>query len=165
MNSRFLEFLGQYFIQTAKWQQRMEQASGGKAPEGMDGAEIMRLFQQFFGWSGSADPALAESFRMWQQYMDNFQAAFNASAKIWGWVPKSEYQTLQDKCEALEKTVRKQEQVISQLRSLLEEKGMGQIELMQRFQSLIQDQSNEFQTFMQNFGDAVLKTADPKANG
>ena len=96
-----------------------------------------------------------------------FSLFFVTYARMWGWIPQADYQVLQEKCDSLEKTIRKKDEIISQLRSLLEEKGLGQSELLQRFQSLIQDQSDEFQTFMKNFGDAVLKTEGrrPKAKG
>ena len=157
MNSQFLEFFGYYLIQAARWQKLVEQTSPGKTPGVMDVAELGRLFNQVCSLNKPAEPASAEYTRMWQQTIENFQSAFCLNARMWGWVPQADHQTLQKKCEALEKTIQKQDQTISQLRSLLEEKGLGQIELLQRFQSLIQDQSDEFQTFMQSFG-AFLKT-------
>jgi len=152
MNSQFMEFFGNYLIQAARWQKLAEQTSPGKAPGVMDVADLGKLFNQFCSLNNPAEPASAEFARMWQQAIENFQSAFCLNARLWGWVPQADYQTLQKKCDALEKITQKQDQTISQLRSLLEEKGLGQIELLQRFQSLIQDQSNEFQTFMQRFG-------------
>ena len=158
MHSRLMEFFGNYLIQAAAWQKLLEQSAPDATPDVMDMAELGRLFQQACGIVGTTEPAFAEYSRIWQQTVANFQSAFCPYAKIWGWIPQAEYQALQEKCDSLEKTIRKKDEMISQLRSLLEEKGLGQSELIQRFQSLIQDQSDEFQTFMKNFGDAVLNT-------
>ncbi len=157
MNSQFLEFFGNYMIQTAKWQKLIEQTSPGVTPKVMDMAEFGTLFKQVCSLNGPNQPASAEYTQMWRQTIENFQSAFGLNAKLWGWVPQADYQTLQEKCKSLEKTIQKQDQTIAQLRSLLEEKGLGQVELLQRFQSLIQDQSDEFQTFVQNFGGVFVK--------
>jgi hypothetical protein len=165
MNSQFLELFGNYLIQAARWQKLIEQTSPGVTPVITDVAEFGRLFKQVCILNKPAELASAEYSRMWQQTIENFQSAFCLNARFWDWVPQADYQILQKKYEALEKSIHRQDQTISQLRSLLEEKGLGQIELIQRYQSLIRDQSDEFQMFMKNFSDAVLKTEDrrPKA--
>ncbi len=155
MNSQFLEFFGNYMIQTANWQKLIEQTSPGVMPNVMNMAEFGTLFKQACSLNGPTQPASAEL--MWRQAIENFQSVFCLYANLWGWVPQADYQALQEKCKSLEKTIQKQDQTISQLRSLLDEKGLGQIELLQRFQSLIQDQSDEFQTFVQNFGELFVK--------
>ena len=155
MNSQFLELLGNYLIQTAKWQNLSSPPfTGGSLPV-MDPAEFARLFKTFCNIAGAQESEMPEYLRLCQQSLDNFQSLFTPYAKIWGWVPESDFQKLQEKCEALEKTNRKQEQTISQLRSLLDEKGLGQIEMLQRFQNLIQEQSDEFQNMMHHVGDAL----------
>jgi len=158
MNSQFLEFFGNYMIQTAKWQKLIEQTSSVMTPNVMYVAEFGTLFKQVCSLNVPNQPASAEYTRVWRQTIENFQSAFCQNAKLWGWVPQADHQALQEKCKAMEKAIQKQNQTISQLRSLLEEKGLGQIELLQRFQSLIQDQSDEFQTFVQNFGEVFVKT-------
>jgi len=158
MHSQFMEFFGNYLIQAARWQKLAEQSSPSVTPGVMDVAEFGRLFQQACSIDGPAESASAEYSRIWQQAIENFQSVFCPNARMWGWIPQADYQVLQEKCDSLEITIQKKDQIISQLRSLLEEKGLGQIELLQRYQSLIQDQSDEFQMFMKNFGDAVLKT-------
>jgi hypothetical protein len=167
MHSQFMEFFGNYLIQAARWQKLVEQSSPDGKPDFMDMAELGRLFQKACGIDGSADPAFAEYSRIWQQAVEAFRSVFCPYARMWGWIPQADYQVLQEKCDSLEKAIQKKDETISQLRSLLEEKGLGQSELLQRFQSLIQDQSDEFQTFMKNFGSAVLKTdgRKPKAEG
>ena len=168
MHSRFMEFFGNYLIQAAKWQKLVEERSSPDAtPDVMDLAELGKLFQQAFGIDGPTEPAFAEFSRIWQQTVEAFQSVFCPYGKMWGWIPQAEYQALQDKCDSQEKAIQKKDEIISQLRSLLDEKGLGQIALLQRYQSLIQDQSDEFQTFMKSFGDAVLKTdgRKPKAKG
>jgi hypothetical protein len=165
VNSQFMEFFGNYLIQAARWQKLVEQTSSDQTPGISDMTELGRMFQKACGMDGPADPAFAEYSRLWQQAAENFQSVFNTYAGTWGWVPRADYQALQEKCDSLENTIRQKDQIISQLRSLLEEKGLGHSELLQRFQSLIQDQNDEFQMFMKNFGDAVLKNEQPENKG
>jgi hypothetical protein len=126
----------------------------------MDLAELCRLFQKACGIDGHAGPAFAEYCRIWQQIFENFRSAFCPLAGLWGWIPLSDYQAIENKCNALEKKTRDQDQIISHLRTLLDEKGLGQIDLLHRFQSLIQSQGDEFQTVMKNIGEAFTKTGD-----
>ncbi len=158
MNSQFLEFMGNYLIQAARWQQQMTPSPAVKMPAAMDTTELSRLFKRFYSLADAQKPEFAEYTQIWQQTIENFQSLFSPYAKMWGWVPEADYQALKTKYDALKKQTQKQDHTISQLRSLLDEKGLGQIELLQRFQSLIQDQNDEFQTFMQNLGEAFTQT-------
>jgi hypothetical protein len=164
MHSQFMEFFGNYLIQAARWQKLVEHSASDGKP---DMAALGSLFQKACGIDGPGETALTEYSRTWQQSVEAFQSVFCNYARMWGWIPQADYQALQEKCASLEKTIQQKDQIISQLRSLLDEKGLGQSEFLQRFQSLIQDQSDEFQMFMKNFGDSVLKTDSrrPKAEG
>jgi hypothetical protein len=157
MNSQLMEFFGNYLIQAATWQKLVEQFSPEGKPDVKDMAELGRLFQKACGIGGPAEPAFEEYYRIWQKTVESFQSVFCTHAGMWGWVPQADYRLLQEKCDTLEKNIQDQDQIISHLRTLLDEKGLGQIELLDRFQSLIQIQSDEFQTFMQNFGEAFTK--------
>jgi hypothetical protein len=133
MNSQFMEFFGNYLIQAARWQKLVEQTSPGKTPGVMDVTDLGKLFNQIFSLNKPAEPASAEFARMWQQAIENFQSAFCLNASLWGWVPQADYQTLQIKCNALEKITQKQDHTISQLRSLLEEKDWGNLSCFNGF--------------------------------
>jgi len=152
MNSQLMEFFGNYLIQAARWQKLVEQFSPDLKPDVKDMVELGRLFQKACGIDGPAEPAIAEYSRIWQQAVESFQSVFCSYATMWGWIPQADYQVLQEKCDALEKKIQELDR-----RTLLDEKGMGQIEMLDRFQSLIQNQSDEFQTFMQNFGEVFTK--------
>jgi hypothetical protein len=156
MHSQFMEFFGSYLIQAARWQKQFEKTMPGITPNIMDLAELGRLFQQVCGTGPPSESTSAEYVRIWQEAIETFQSVVCPHPEMWGWIPRADFQVLQEKCDSLEKTIREKDQIISQLRSLLEEKGLGQSELFQRFQSLLQDQNDEFQIFMKNFGDAVL---------
>ena len=157
MNSQFLEFLGNYLIQAARWQKLVNPPSAGNVPPVIDSTDFARLFKQFCSVAGTQESEMPEYLRMWQQSLEHFQSLLGPYAKMWGWVPESDLRNLQEKCEALEKTIRKQEQTISQLRLLVDEKGLGQIDMIQRFQDLIQEQSDEFQKMMRHVGDALAQ--------
>jgi hypothetical protein len=157
MNSQFLEFLGNYLIQAAKWQKLVNLPTVGNVSPVVDPTDYARLFKHFCSVASAPESDMPEYLQFWQQSLEQFQSLFSPYFKMWGWVSESDFRNLQEKCESLEKTIRKQEQIISQLRSLLDEKGLGQIEMIQRFQNLIQEQSDEFQNMMRNFGNALTQ--------
>ncbi|MBF0468281.1 MAG: hypothetical protein HQK61_05270 [Desulfamplus sp.] len=109
-----------------------------------------------------------------------FQKAFADSITLWGWIPKKdhdalkqsydglkiEYETLQNenndlrqKHDVLKQKADTQEEVISQLRDILNAKGMGHVELFQHIQNLARKQTNEFQSMILNL-QSLFKTDD-----
>ena len=75
-----------------------------------------------------------------------------------GMVPKNEHLELVKKYEELKEKVADQEETISHLRMLLEQrKAESQDELVQGFQDLIDKQSKQFQQTMETFGSLFKK--------
>ena len=59
-----------------------------------------------------------------------------------------------DKYAALEKKVQQQEVTITQLRDLLNQKGLGHTELFQHFKGALEDQNSQFQALMESISKA-----------
>ncbi|MBF0377556.1 MAG: hypothetical protein HQK72_08735 [Desulfamplus sp.] len=106
-----------------------------------------------------------------RESFEAFQSSFAKYIAIWGWIPKTEheelkksYDTLKGDYETLKKENKElkqnynrlkqkadvQEELISQLRDILNAKGMGHIELFQHVQNLARKQTGEFQNLIQN---------------
>ena len=152
MDKNFLEFWGNFLINTAKEQQRMEDLSKWMQQgfKGFD--ELTAMFNKFYGLEQMErdTPAYMET---WKKASENFQKSFKDYLRLMGVVPKVEHLDLVKKYEELKEKVLAQEETINHLRLLLEEKKTeSQKELVHGFQELIEKQSKEFQETMETFG-------------
>ncbi len=152
MDKHFLEFWGNFLINTAKEQQRMEDLSKW-IQQGLQGFdELTAMFNKFYGLEQMEKntPAYTET---WKKASEKFLKSFNDYMGLMGMVPKDEHLALIKKYEELKIKVATQEETINNLRLLLEgKKAESQKELVQGFQDLIEKQSKQFQETMETFG-------------
>jgi len=157
VDKHFLEFWGNFLINTAKEQQRMEDLSKWmqQGCKGFD--ELTAMFNKFYGLEQMErdTPAYMET---WEKASENFLQSFNEYIGLMGMVPKDKHLALIKKYEELKEKVADQEETINHLRLLLEEKKTeSQEELVQGFQDLIEKQSKQFQETMETFGSFFKK--------
>jgi len=149
VDKQFLEFWGNFLINAAKEQKRMEDLSKWiqQGFKGFDG--LTDMFNKFYGLEHMEKNA-PDYIETWKKASENFLNSFNNYLDLMGMVPKDEYLALVKKYEELKKKVAAQEETINHLRVLLEEKrAESQKELVQGFQDLIEQQSKEFQETME----------------
>ena len=159
MDKHFLEFWGNFLINTAKEQKRMEDLSKwmqqGFKFKGFD--DLTEMFRKFYGLEHMEKdtPAYMES---WEKASENFLESFKDYLELMGMVPKDEHLALVKKYEQLKEKVAGQEETIKSLRLLLEEKrAESQREVVKGFQDLIEKQSQQFQETMETFGSFFKK--------
>jgi len=159
VDKHFLEFWGNFLINTAKEQKRMEDLSKwmqqGFKFKGFD--DLTEMFRKFYGLEHMEKdtPAYMES---WEKASENFLESFKDYLELMGMVPKDEHLALVKKYEELKEKVAGQEETIKSLRLLLKEKrAESQEELVQGFQDLIEKQSKQFQETMETFGSFFKK--------
>ena len=152
MDKHFLEFWGNFLINTAKEQKRMEDLSKW-IQQGLQGFdELTAMFNKFYGLEQMEKntPAYTET---WKKASEKFLKSFNDYMGLMGMVPKDEHLALIKKYEELKAKVAAQDETINNLRLLLEgKKAESQKELVQGFQDLIEKQSKQFQETMETFG-------------
>ncbi len=152
MDKHFLEFWGNFLINTAKEQKRMEDLSKW-IQQGLQGFdELTAMFNKFYGLEQMEKntPAYTET---WKKASEKFLKSFNDYMGLMGMVPKDEHLALIKKYEELKAKVAAQDETINNLRLLLEgKKAESQKELVQGFQNLIEKQSKQFQETMETFG-------------
>ncbi len=156
MDSEFLKFWGNFLLNAAQGQKQLEQMSTWMK-QGFDNfGDIAAMFGQFYGIPPGSTPAAEDSRpKEWETAIKDFQASFANYSRQWGWVPEKEHNNLIKENERLRRRLDEQGEVIEQLRQLLEEKGLGHMEVFQRMQSLAREQNQQFHRFMQNFRDAM----------
>jgi len=157
VDKHFLEFWGNFLINAAKEQKRMEDLSKWMQQgfKGFD--ELTAMFNKFYGLESlkKDTPAYNES---WETASENFLNSFKDYLDLMGMVTKSEHLKLVKKCEELKEKVADQEETINHLRMLLEKrKAESQDELVQGFHDLIEKQSDQFQKTMETFGNLFKK--------
>ncbi len=162
MDRHFLEFWGNFLIDAAKQQKRLEDLNQWMQ-QGFKGfEELTAMFNKFYGLDRleKDTPAYMET---WKSASENFLQSFNDVMGLMGLVTLNEHLALAKKYDALKEKVAVQEETINRLQRLLEEKKTeSQEALVQGFQDLIEKQSIQFQEAMAAFGGFFKKEKNPK---
>ena len=156
MDRQFLEFLGNFLLNAAKGQKQLEDMTRwiGGGFSGFD--DLTRMFRKFYDMNG-LPLASPDYTRAWEKASENFKQSYHEWLNLMNVIPKSEYQTLQKKCEILEEKVASQDKTIRQLRKLLSEKGLPYADAVRGFTSMMEQQGYQFQELMNSLGKAFKK--------
>lgn len=153
MDRHFLEFWGNFLLALAKGQKQMEDLAKWMRRGLLNLGDFTALFRRAYGLE-DLDQNSPDYLKMWQQAEESFRHSYKEYLSLLGVVPREEYAELARKYEALQEKAAAQEEVIKQLRTLLEEKGMGFDLMTLEFQKLVQKQGSEFQKLMKAFQEA-----------
>jgi len=152
VDKHFLEFWGNFLINSAKEQKRMEDLTKWMQ-QGFKGFnDLTEMFKKFYGLEQMEkdSPAYMDT---WEKASENFLNSYKDYLNLMGMVSKDEHLTLSKKYEELKEKAAAQEETIHHLRLLLKEKKTeSQEELVQGFQNLIEKQSKQFQETMETLG-------------
>jgi len=180
LDRKFLEFWGNLFLNVAKGQEQIEQISSLMNMDSINNMDFMnfkemaRVFRKSYGLpsdeSGKAHPDKnnlkpdeTETIKL-HESLEAFQSSFSKYITLWGWIPKKthdelkksyeslqqEHSNLKNSYDTLKEKVDIQDELVSQLRDILNAKGMGHIELFQHIQNLTRKQTGEFQNLIEN---------------
>ncbi len=159
MDRQFLKFWGEFLLKAAESSRHLEDMTrwmqSGNPPLG----EMAALFRKCYGLP---DTTSTESTVLWRKTTADFRNILEAYAPLWGWVPLERYDQLKRRTKRLKATVAEQTRLIQQLEALLEDRNMGHMSMVTRFQNVIDDQSRAFEKLMQSLvppSDATDETA------
>ena len=156
MDKNFLEFWGNFLINTAKGQKQLEDMAKWIS-QGFKGFEdLTAMFRKFYGLDHLDKDSLDDA-KMWKKAREDFQKSFKDYFSLFDLVPREEYLSLVEKYEALKEKVATQEETIKHFRILLGEKMADQEAMVKGFQDLINKQSEQFLKFMTDMGQSFLK--------
>ena len=154
MDSKFLEFWGNYLLAAARGQKQLEDLNQW-IDQGFKGFEdLTAMFNKFYGITPSRKKD-DETTRAWQSAAADFRNSFDAYIELMGLVSKDKYQALEEKFDALQKKAAEQEESIQILRKLLAEDGTYQGETIKAFQDLMNKQADAFETLMNQIAAAA----------
>ena len=147
MNWQFYDFWGNYFLQVAQGQKKMEDFAQWMKQGFNNLNDMAELFQRSYGLKAQKSGG-DEGLRNWKNAIDEFQDACTQLAAQWGWISLEEHKKVVEKCAALEEKIEDQKKMIEQLRDLLTQKGMGHTELFKHLQDALKEQSTQFHELM-----------------
>ncbi len=154
MDSRFLEFWGNYMLAAAKGQQQIDDLYKWMN-QGLTGFnELTNTFQKIYGLNSEQSEADDSTGDAWQLAADGFRNSYEAYLDLIGAVPKETYRELEQQINGLEKKLAEREETITILRGLLAEKGTYQGETVKALQDLVNKQAGAFESFMKNIAQA-----------
>ena len=159
MDHQFFKFWGEFLLQAADGQRQLEDLtrwiSDGYSPSG----ELADLFRKCYGLPSFSPP---DSANAWKKATADFNKAFKDYAPLWGWVPLERYDRLKREKERLEAQIADQARFIRQLEAILEDKDLGHMGLITRFQNLVSDQGKAFDDLMQALQASPEESDDAK---
>ena len=157
MDRQFLEFWGNFMLNTARSQKQLEEMT-----EWMKGGftgfeELTTLFRKIYGLE-KVEKESPDYFKMWAGAQENFTKSFKEYLAVMGVVPHGEHLALVKKYEELKAKVESQEETIRHLRMLLSQASQEEYQnLAGHLEGLVKEQGEQFQKLMDSFAQAFKK--------
>jgi hypothetical protein len=153
MDAKFFAFWSRCFQAAAEGQKRMDTVSTW-VRQGFDGIEEMNEMMRslYLGDSTATDDRVEAT--------QSFRKSFGELARAWGWVTLEEHQQTLDSLRRLERKTAEQQATIERQCRLLDDTGVTQEDLLQRFQDLMVEQGDQFRRLMEGFGQAMGRETD-----
>lgn len=144
MDKHFIEFLGNYLINAAKYQNQTDNIFSWMNQGSSGSKEIDSLFKNFYKVDDSASSDdLSRAFKSFQKnYMELFS--------IPGMVSEEKYQNLEKKHNSLKKDYETQKEVIKHLTSLSQMKDSFQDNFSQGIDDAMKNQKEFFKNMVNN---------------
>ena len=144
MDSKFLEFWGNFLLNAAKGQ---EQAEGlnRMVREGYKTFEQqLSLFEKFYGLDKKPDPSTPYA-EMWAKAASDFAKSYQEFMGVMGMVPREDYEVLKKKAADLEEALQRGEKRTGV-------KEIDTAEIAKGFEGLMKEQAEQFQALMASYG-------------
>ncbi len=144
MDKHFLEFLGNYLINAARYQNQTDDILVWMNQGGSGFKEIDSLFKKFYKFDDSSSPD--EFARAFKNFQKNYMELFS----IPGMIPEEKYQKLEEKYNALKKEHEIQKEAIKQLTSLSKMKDSFQESFSQGIENVMKNQEEIFKNILKD---------------
>lgn len=160
MDRHFLEFWGNFLLQAAQGQKKLEEMAKWFQSGFLGFPDYTQLFKTAYGLDQMAEDS-PDYLNLWQKAQEDFRESFKDYLNLLGMVPREEYDALKRQGAELQEKLEEQEETIKRLKALAEEKGMGLEAATLELQNLVQKQGDQFQKFITGLG-ASLKPDQPQ---
>ncbi len=158
MDSKFLEFYGNFLLNAAQGQKQFEELSDW-LHEGYNGfMEIEDALKKYNKMTGFQNDINQDKEEL-KQEMDSFFSSFSTHVKQMGWIPEKEHNDLKKKYETLKKKIVEQQKTIDQLNHIMGiHSHKGYKEYFQEIQTIGNRQNKQLQDVMRAMGQAFVST-------
>jgi hypothetical protein len=152
MDSKMLEFWGNFLLSAAKGQEQIENMSrlfrdGFKTFEQQFG-----LFQKFYNLDKETD-ATASCADAWTKAAADFMKSYQEFIGLMGMIPKENYEALARENEELKKQVAALEEALNRRTAQTGSQDTGVTQVMKGFEGLMRKQAEQFQSLMASYGE------------
>ena len=161
MNGQLMEFWGRTMLAAFQGQNQMDLMTSWFQRACQDVTRMNTTFLQFFGIPATPSPQ-AEISDQWEKAWEPFLQFQQLSMRWIGMTPYNECAANSKKIEKLEEQVKEHAHAIQKLQNLISLPATGNNELMDQFQKLINQQSQQFKQLTNSVGD-YIKSSTKKA--
>ena len=152
MDKHFLEFWGNFLINSARGQKQIEDMFKWAKQDFTGSDELSAMFKKFYGLE-HLEKDTPDYAATWKRASEDFLKSFNDYLGMMNVVPKGEHLSLIQKYEDLKEKVAAQEETITNLKMLLDMKKIeAHGEVVEGFKDLVEKQSEQFKETMDAFG-------------
>jgi hypothetical protein len=143
MDPKFLKFWGNFLLQAAEGQQRLEELARWMTA-GFSGADdLTEMFREAYGLPKS--PLAGNAYtKAWEKSAEQFQKALSEYLDLFGAVPRSRHEALKKEKAKLEAKVAEQANTIRRLRLEVGERLAAEGKIFDGFQQLMEVQNEQF---------------------
>lgn len=162
MDRQFLELWGTMLLNASKGQKQLEDFSKLMRGDFSSFENMAEMFGNMYG-IGLYKKNAPDYLEIWQKAMQDFNTAFKEFIAMMDLVPRNDYLELLRENEVLKKKAALQEENISDLQKILDKQLSDQKDGLKEFESLIQNQDDQFRKLMNNFSN-MLSSSVPGAS-
>lgn len=162
MNGNLMELWGRTMLAAFQCPGQMDMITSWFQRAFQDVTLLNARFFQFFGMPAAPSPQ-AEPTHQWEQAWAPLLKFQQLSLRWIGMAPYDEWATQAKKIEMLEEQVQEHAQAIKKLQHLIGRSGMGNSELTDQFQKLIDQQSRQFKQLTTSVGEYIKSSASSNA--
>jgi hypothetical protein len=152
MDSKMLEFWGNFLLSAAKGQEQVENMTrllrdGFKTFE-----QQLSLFQKFYNLDKETD-STASSADAWTKAAADFMKSYQEFIGFMGMIPRENYEALARENEELKKKVAALEEALNRRNAQTGSQDMGVTQVIDGFEGLMRKQAEQFQALMSSYGE------------
>ena len=149
MDSQFMEFWGNALLAAARSQKHFDEFNRW-IRQGFEGAsDLNAAFKKIYGLDQSdMDPD--QTTDAWRAATKDFKQSYEKFFRQLGWVPKADYDLLEEKFLRLEAESEQKDKIIARLRGGPRTSELAPHENVEVFRDLVRKQSDAFQKLMKN---------------
>jgi DNA-binding ferritin-like protein (Dps family) len=159
MNGQLMELWGRTILAAFQGQSQLDLMTSWVQRACQDVTRMNATFLQFLGLPAMSSPQ-TELPNQWQEAWEPFLQFQQLSLRWIGMAPNNEYAANSKRIEKLEEQIKEHAHAIQKLQNLISLPGTGNNELVDQFQKLIDQQSQQFKQLTSSVGQYIQSSTN-----